>query len=143
LGDPEWAAEPAFATVAGRVHGHDRIDAYLQAWCRDRPADEVVERLWGAGVPVGKVVQPHRQPELEQFESRRFFEEIVHPVSGSSRYSTLPMKFSRGPERLHQRHAPLLGEHTDELLSDLGLTRSELDGLEADGIIGGSLAVGT
>jgi crotonobetainyl-CoA:carnitine CoA-transferase CaiB-like acyl-CoA transferase len=143
LGDPEWAAEPAFATAAGRVHGHDRIDAYLQAWCRDRPADEVVELLWGAGVPVGKVVQPHRQPELAQFESRDFFEEVVHPVSGSSRYSALPMKFSRGPARLHARHAPLLGEHTEELLTELGLTRSELDELEADGIIGVSLAAGT
>jgi crotonobetainyl-CoA:carnitine CoA-transferase CaiB-like acyl-CoA transferase len=143
LGDPEWAAEPAFTTAAGRVHGHDRIDAYLQAWCRDRPADEVVELLWGAGVPVGKVVQPHRQPELAQFESREFFEEVVHPVSGSSRYSTLPMKFSRGPARLHERHAPLLGEHTEELLTELGLTRSELDELKADGIIGASLVVGT
>ena len=143
LGDPEWAAEPAFATADGRVHGHDRIDAYLQAWCRDRPADEVVELLWSAGVPVGKVVQPHRQPELAQFASRDFFEEVVHPVSGTSRYSTLPMKFSRGPARLHDRHAPLLGEHTGELLTELGLTRSELDELEADGVIGASLVVGT
>jgi crotonobetainyl-CoA:carnitine CoA-transferase CaiB-like acyl-CoA transferase len=143
LGDPEWAAEPAFATTAGRVHGHDRIDAYLQAWCRDRPADEVVELLWSAGVPVGKVVQPHRQPDLAQFESRDFFEEVVHPVSGSSRYSTLPMKFSRGPARLHERHAPLLGEHTEELLTELGLTPSELDELEADGIIGALLGART
>jgi crotonobetainyl-CoA:carnitine CoA-transferase CaiB-like acyl-CoA transferase len=143
LGDPEWAAEPAFATAAGRVHGHDRIDAYLQAWCRDRHADEVVELLWDAGVPVAKVVQPHRQPDLAQFESRGFFEEVIHPVSGSSRYSTLPMKFSRGPARLHERHAPLLGEHTEELLTELGLSRSELDALEADGIIGASMAATT
>jgi crotonobetainyl-CoA:carnitine CoA-transferase CaiB-like acyl-CoA transferase len=53
------------------------------------------------------------------------------------------MRFSRGPARLHERHAPLLGEHTEELLTELGLTRSELDELEADGIIGASLAVGT
>ena len=61
-------------------------------------------------------------------------------MSGSSRYNTLPMKFSRGPARLHERHAPLLGEHTEELLTELGLTRSELDELQADGIIGVSLA---
>ena len=143
LGDPEWAAEPAFATATGRVLGHDRIDTYLQAWCRDRPADEVVELLWSAGVPVGKVVQPHGQPELAQFESRDFFEEVAHPVSGSSRYSTLPMRFSRGPARLHERHAPLLGEHTEELLTELGLTQSEVDELEADGITGVSLAAET
>ena len=111
LGEPEWAADPALATAAGRVREHDRIDAFLQEWCRARSADEIVERLWDAGVPVGKVVQPHRQPELPQLAFRNFFEEVDHPVIGRSRYSTLPMKFSRGPERLHERHAPLLGEH--------------------------------
>ena len=143
MGDPEWTAEPAFATAAGRVQGQDRIDAHLQTWCRDQPTDEIVDRLWGAGVPVGKVVQPHRQPELAQFASRDFFEEVTHPVIGTSRYATLPMKFSRGPVRLHERHAPLLGEHTAELLSELGLTRSELDTLETDGIIGASMTVET
>ena len=130
---------PTLATAAGRVREHDRIDAFLQEWCRARSADEVVERLWDDGVPVGKVVQPHRQPDLPQLAARNFFEEVDHPVIGRSRYSTLPMRFSRGPERLHERHAPLLGEHNEELLGELGLTRSEIDTLEADGIIGGSL----
>jgi crotonobetainyl-CoA:carnitine CoA-transferase CaiB-like acyl-CoA transferase len=99
----------------------------------------VVERLWGAGVPVGKVVLPHRQPELPQLAFRNFFEEVDHPVIGRSRYSTLPMRFSRGPERLHGRHAPLLGEHNEELLGELGLTRAEIEELAAEGIIGDSL----
>jgi crotonobetainyl-CoA:carnitine CoA-transferase CaiB-like acyl-CoA transferase len=70
---------------------------------------------------------------------RNFFEEVLHPVIGRSRYSTLPMRFSKGPDRLHERHAPLLGEHNEELLGELGLSREEIDELEADGIIGGSL----
>jgi crotonobetainyl-CoA:carnitine CoA-transferase CaiB-like acyl-CoA transferase len=139
LGEPEWAADPALATAAGRMREHDRIDEHLGEWCRARPADEVVRRLWDTEVPVGKVVQPHRQPELPQVAYRNFFEELDHPVIGRSRYSTLPMRFSRGPERLHERHAPLLGEHNAELLGELGLTRSEIDALEADGIIGGTL----
>ncbi len=139
LGEPEWASDPALATAAGRVREQDRIDAFLQEWCRARSADEVVERLWDEGVPVGKVTQPHRQPDLPQLAARNFFEEVDHPVTGRSRYSTLPMRFSRGPERLHERHAPLLGEHNAELLGELGLTRSEIDALEAEGIIGGTL----
>ncbi len=138
LGDPEWAADPALASVAGRVEAQDRIDTHLQAWCQARSADEVVDVLWGAGVPVAKVMQPHRQPELAQLEFRNFFEEVSHPVIGPSRYSTLPMRFSGGPGRLHERPAPLLGEHTEEILSELGLTRPEMDELEADGIIGGA-----
>jgi crotonobetainyl-CoA:carnitine CoA-transferase CaiB-like acyl-CoA transferase len=50
------------------------------------------------------------------------------------------MRFSKGPERIHRRHAPLLGEHNDALLRELGLTPTELDALEADGVIGGTLA---
>ena len=143
LGDPEWAAEPALASVAGRVHAHDRIDALLGEWCRARSADDIVTTLWEAGVPVGRVMQPHEQPDLPQLAARGFFEELAHPVIGSSRYSTLPMRFSRGPEKVHERHAPLLGEHNRELLGELGLSPTDIDLLEADGIVGGSLAQGT
>ena len=139
LGEPEWAADPVLATAAGRRADHDRIDTLLQEWCRARTADDIVELLWEAGVPVGKVMQPHRQPELAQLVSRGFFEELDHPVIGPSRYSTMPMRFSRSTGRIHQRHAPLLGEHNEELLTELGLSRSEIDALTADGIIGDSL----
>jgi crotonobetainyl-CoA:carnitine CoA-transferase CaiB-like acyl-CoA transferase len=139
LGEPEWSADAALATAAGRREAHDRIDGYLQEWCRARSANESVDTLWAAGVPVARVVQPHDQPGLPQLESRGFFEEVLHPVAGRARYSTLPMRFSRGPGRLHRRHAPLLGEHNDELLGELGLSRAEIDTLGADGIIGDSL----
>jgi crotonobetainyl-CoA:carnitine CoA-transferase CaiB-like acyl-CoA transferase len=140
LGDPEWAADPALATMAGRVREHARIDACLETWCRDKSADDIVTLLWEADVPVGRVVQPHCQPDLPQLASRGFFEEVDHPVAGSARYSTLPMRFSRGRARLHSRHAPLLGEHTEELLDELGVTRREIDALGEEGIIGGWLA---
>jgi crotonobetainyl-CoA:carnitine CoA-transferase CaiB-like acyl-CoA transferase len=140
LGEPEWAADEALATAVGRAREHDRIDTHLQQWCRARSADEIVELLWNAGVPVGKVIQPHRQPDLPQLAFREFFQAVDHPVIGPSRYSTLPMKFSRAGDGLHVRHAPLLGEHNAELLAELGLSPSEIDALEADGIIGRSLA---
>ncbi len=140
LGDPAWAADPELATMPGRVRAHDRIDALLGEWCRARSADDIVTVLWEAGVPVGTVMQPHDQPDLPQLAARGFFEELDHPVIGASRYSTFPMRFSKGPERVHRRHAPLLGEHNDALLRALGLTQTELDALEADGVIGGTLA---
>ena len=136
VGEPSWAADPELATADGRRRAHDQIDGELQAWCRTRQADDIVDCLWAAGVPVGKVVQPQCQPDLEQLEHRRFFEELDHPVAGTSRYSTLPMRFSRGPDRLHTRHAPLLGEHNEELLRELGLSPAEIEDLEAAGVIG-------
>lgn len=119
LGDPAWATDAALADHAGRVAAHDEIDHHLQAWCGVRTADEVVERLWEAGVPVGRVLHPHRQPDLPPLRHRGFFEDVDHPVVGTARYSTLPFRFPGRPERLHTRHAPLLGEHTTELLAEL------------------------
>ena len=139
VGRPEWGNHPDFATAAGRVERQDEIDAALGQWCRERTAGVIVDCLWTAGVPVGEVIQPHRQADLEQFQSRSFFEELEHPVVGACRYSTLPMRFSAGPEQIHHRHAPLLGEHNAELLRELGLGPSEIDALEAAGVIGQGL----
>ncbi|MGI5451701.1 CoA transferase [Streptomyces sp. CA-249302] len=136
LGRPDWATDPDLATAEGRREQHDTIDGQLAAWCGEREADEIVDRLWTAGVPVGKVLQPHRQAELEQLRFRGFFEEADHPVGGPARHSTLPVRLSRGPERRHVRPAPLLGEHNQELLAGLGLTEREIAALESDGVIG-------
>jgi crotonobetainyl-CoA:carnitine CoA-transferase CaiB-like acyl-CoA transferase len=142
IGQPDWALASELSTIAGRRAQHELVDEHLAAWCRGRAGDDIVERLWGAGVPVGKVMQPHRQVDLAQLQFRRFFEVVDHPVSGRSRHSTLPMRFSRGPDRFHKDHAPLLGEHNRELLSELGLDDSEIDALEADGVIGRAPAMG-
>lgn len=119
LGDPAWAADPALRSHAGRTEAHDEIDSHLQAWCGFHTADEVVDALWAAGVPVSRVMYPHDQPELAPLQHRRFFEDVEHPVAGTARYSTVPFRFPGAPDRFHHRHAPLLGEHTDELLREL------------------------
>ena len=137
LDRPGWATAASLADAGGRAERHDLIDEHLAAWCADQGADEIVALLWPAGVPVAKVVQPHHQGEVEQLQARTFFETLEHPVSGTARYSTLPMRFSEGPERLHRRHAPLLGEHNTDILGELGLGPEEIAALEADGVIGG------
>ena len=136
LGKPGWAMEPELATESGRRRHHDAIDRHLGRWCAERQADDIVDCLWGAAVPVGRVVQPHEQVALPQLQFRRFFEEVDHPVAGTARHSTLPMRFSRGPNRFHRRPAPLLGEHTDEVLRGLGVSDDELTRLREDGVIG-------
>ena len=67
------------------------------AWCRQRSGDEIVAALWPAGVPVAKVMQPHRQTELEQLTARGFFEVLDHPVNAPARFTTMPFRLSRGP----------------------------------------------
>ncbi len=143
LGRPEWAMSPALAGAAGRRAAQDEIDAALAAWCRPRTADDVVATLWPAGVPVARVMQPHRQTELAQLDARHFFEDVAHPVNPTAPHSTMPARFTAVGEPVHRRHAPLLGEHNVELLTELGLDAGEIAALEADGVIGTAPAMGS
>jgi crotonobetainyl-CoA:carnitine CoA-transferase CaiB-like acyl-CoA transferase len=136
LGHPAWAADRELATAAGRRARHDDIDEHLAAWCAVRTRDEIVESLWGAGVPVAKVLQPHHQGELPPLQARGFFEVTEHPVGPPARQATIPMRLSDGPARFHRRPAPLLGEHNHEVLTELGADAAEIADLEAAGIIG-------
>lgn len=139
LGDPEWASDAAMAIAAGRRAQHDRIDNELAAWCATRSAGEVVTLLLAAGVPAAVVSQPHRQPDLEPLQVRGFFESLEHPVMGPARYSTLPFRFDGMPATLHRRPAPLLGEHSEALLVEIGVDRSEYDELVATGVVATTL----
>ncbi len=136
LGSPSWAVDPSLSTAAGRRAHEDLIDEQLATYCQDRAVDDIVATLWNAGVPVAKVMQPHRQTELEQLTFRDFFEELDHPVNGRAKLSTVPMRLSDGPVSFHTQPAPLLGQHNHELLAGLGVTDAEIAELEADGIIG-------
>jgi crotonobetainyl-CoA:carnitine CoA-transferase CaiB-like acyl-CoA transferase len=136
LGSPSWAVDPRLSTAAGRRAHEDLIDDQLAAHCQDRAVDDIVATLWNAGVPVAKVMQPHRQTELEQLTFRDFFEELDHPVNGRAKLSTVPMRLSDGPVSFHTQPAPLLGQHNHEVLAGLGVTDAEIAELEADGIIG-------
>jgi crotonobetainyl-CoA:carnitine CoA-transferase CaiB-like acyl-CoA transferase len=136
LGNPQWAVDPELTTADGRRTRHDTIDEHLSAWCEHRSGDDIVALLWDAGVPVAKVVQPHRVADLPQVIARGFYETVEHPVSPPARHATLPFRLSESPDRFHVTHAPLLGEHNHELLIRAGFSAAEISGLESDGIIG-------
>jgi crotonobetainyl-CoA:carnitine CoA-transferase CaiB-like acyl-CoA transferase len=136
LGRPPWAMDSGLSDAAGRRAHHDLIDEHLSAWCQQRSGDEIVACLWDAGVPVARVMQPHRQTDIPQLRFRGFFEDVGHPVNDRVAHSTVPVRFSAGPDRFHLHPAPLLGQHNHELLTDIGLSEHEIADLEADGVIG-------
>jgi crotonobetainyl-CoA:carnitine CoA-transferase CaiB-like acyl-CoA transferase len=81
-------------------------------------------------------MQPHRVGDLPQLVHRGFYELLEHPVNPAARHSTLPMRISSGPRRIHRTAAPLLGQHNHEVLSGLGYSDDEITDLEDEGIIG-------
>lgn len=137
IGRPAWVMDPALEAEAGRRQQHETIDGHLSSWCESRTGDEIVDVLWDVGVPVAKVLQPHEQATLGQLQFRRFFEDVDRPITGTSRHSTVPFRFSRGPAQFHRGPAPLLGQHTDEVLRGIGVTDDELAELHSLGVIGG------
>jgi crotonobetainyl-CoA:carnitine CoA-transferase CaiB-like acyl-CoA transferase len=136
LGRPQWALDDKLSTTHGRREWHDLIDEHLSAWCESRGSDDIVATLWDAGVPVAKVMQPHRQTEIPQLQFRNFFEEVGNPVGKITHHSTVPVRFSAGPKQFHHNPAPLLGQHNHELLAEIGLSDDEVTELEARGVIG-------
>jgi crotonobetainyl-CoA:carnitine CoA-transferase CaiB-like acyl-CoA transferase len=142
VGRRDWTTDPDLSTAEGRRTRQDTIDEHLAAWCSDRTGDDIVEALWKHGVPVAKVMQPHRQTEIPQLAARGFFEDVGHPVNARTPHSTLPFTFSRGPERVHVQPAPLLGQHNHQLLTELGVTAEEIADLEDQGVLGNAPAMG-
>ena len=137
LGDPEWARDPALATVDGRRAAHDLIDERLAVWTKDQDATELAELLASAGVPAGVVVDARDIASNPQLLHRNFFETEHHPVSGDAKLPAGAWKFASNHQPWMRRAAPTLGQHNDEVFRELlGLADAELGRLRADGIIG-------
>lgn len=133
---PAVDPENALNDEPTRREMHDNIDEALSQWCEMRSADVIVEQLWPAGIPVAKVIAPHRQGELPQLKAREFFEIVEHPVLGTGRYDTFSARFSAGPLLRNRTPSPTLGQHNELLLTALGCSRDDLEALAAEGIIG-------
>lgn len=138
LGQPDWGTQPALSDRNGRIAAHDAIDAELEAWARLQELPDVVEVLTRAGIPAATVVDGRYSSKHPQFEARKFFEFIDHPVIGRHPIPGLPFRFSsRAGQPWLDRPAPTLGQHNEQILQELlGLNETELTDLSAQSIIG-------
>lgn len=136
MGADELRFDARFATTAARHENHDAFDVVVAAWTSTLPADEVAEVLAAHGVPAERVMTADRMYGIPQLDARRFYQEIEHPVTGSSRYPGWPMRFSPGPVGHHRTPPPTLGQHNAEILRHIGLSSEEITALEADQVIG-------
>jgi crotonobetainyl-CoA:carnitine CoA-transferase CaiB-like acyl-CoA transferase len=131
-----WAADAALATAAGRHAAADRLDEGLARWCAAHDAATVLGALRAAGVPAEPVVPAHLADRQALFEARGYFEEVDHPVVGRKRYPSLPFRLASHTGPWLTRPAPLLGQHNDEVLGELGFDAEALARLRAEQVIG-------
>jgi crotonobetainyl-CoA:carnitine CoA-transferase CaiB-like acyl-CoA transferase len=97
----------------------------------------VLAALRDAAVPAEPVVSAYDADRDPQMLARGFWESVDHPVVGTQHYPGWPMRLASTPKQWHRSHAPLLGQHNDEVLGkELGLSVEALDELRAAQVIG-------
>ncbi|MFN3220216.1 MAG: CoA transferase [Acidimicrobiales bacterium] len=131
----DTALDPDLAIGARRARA-DTIAERIAAWAADLPVDEAERRLLAVGVPTAVMRRSGDIVDHPQFAARQVLQRFDHPVTGDAGYPNFPLTFSAWGPHLLSRRPPLLGEHTREVLGELGYDDATLDQLEADRVIG-------
>ena len=134
LGDERLIGEPRFATNEARVANHPAFKARIEAAMAKRTVNEWVERLVGVGIAAGPIYEFDQVFEDAQVRHMGMVRDVDQPGLGSVRMLGFPFAVggSRPPVR---RPAPRLGEHTREVLGELGISTSEIDRLATLGAV--------
>ncbi|MFT8244910.1 CaiB/BaiF CoA transferase family protein [Roseomonas sp. BN140053] len=131
---PDWATDERFATNAGRVRNNPALTPLLADRFREFGRDALMRALDAAGVPCAPINDVPQVFDDPQIRHREMLRHLPHPVAGSVPQVVSPLRFAESPLRF-DRAPPTLGQHTAEVLRELGLEASEIDGLAASGVI--------
>jgi crotonobetainyl-CoA:carnitine CoA-transferase CaiB-like acyl-CoA transferase len=134
LGHAEWRTDPRFATNTARMQNREALVAAMSAVLATRGTADWIEAFDAAGVPAGPVHSIGEALEHPQARARGMVVDVDHPVAGATRALGCPVHFARTPTRV-TRAAPLLGEHTREVLREHGFADAEIDDLAAAGVV--------
>ncbi len=136
LGRPDWATDPALATVEGRLANHDELDERLGAWTATHDGPDLEARLAGAGVAAGVVQSSRQLPDDPQYRHRRFYRTLTHAEVGDRPYAGHQYRI-RGYDHGPRWAPPCLGDDSFAVLTDLvGLDPDEVADLAARGALG-------
>jgi formyl-CoA transferase len=134
VGRPDLADDPALQTRAGRFARVDEIDALIEAWTLKHTKHEAMEILAAAGVACGAVLDSSELLANEHLRGRGMVVDLEHPDRGRFPMLGNPVRLSASETEV--RRAPLLGEHTAEVLGGLlGLSDAEVAELRKDGVV--------
>jgi crotonobetainyl-CoA:carnitine CoA-transferase CaiB-like acyl-CoA transferase len=133
MGLEELPSDERFAANAGRVEDRTELIPLLAARFRERPAEDWLADLHAAGVPAGKVRSVPDALAAAAEAGRAATVSVDHPTAGALDLVASPI---RGATRTDSTPPPLLGEHTAEVLAELGRSPEEVEALAAAGVLG-------
>ena len=113
----------------------EKIDEIIRAWAQTQDAETAAESLWNAAIPVAPCMHFNDSGKTTQHQHRNFLQTYEHPITGHTPYLSYPFRLN-GTHLPLGGPAPILGEHTNEILTQLGYTQEQLEELESNGVIG-------
>jgi len=131
---PELAADPRFSSNARRVEHRSELRATLSPRFATRTSADWTDRLLAADVPSGPINDLAAVFDDPQARARRMVESVAHPTAGELRTTGIPFKLSHTPGSVRSA-PPLLGQHTDEVLAELGFAPDEVARMRTAGAL--------
>jgi crotonobetainyl-CoA:carnitine CoA-transferase CaiB-like acyl-CoA transferase len=134
LGRADLVSDPRFATAPARMQNMAALVGELGDQPTQKTVAEILAALDAEDVPCGPILPIPRVPDDPQVRANGTFVESDHPRMGRMREPRPPLRFERTPAAI-SRPAPALGQHTDEVLGELGLEPAEIAGLREAGVV--------
>jgi crotonobetainyl-CoA:carnitine CoA-transferase CaiB-like acyl-CoA transferase len=136
LGSPEWSLDPSLDTASGRSDAVEHLTVELASWFAGQSQKDALSTLRAAGVPAEPVIHSYDVDLDDQMNARGFWEGVTHPIVGTKRFPAWPIVAASRRSPWFRLPAPLLGEHSEEVFTSVGVTSEELEALLADAVIG-------
>jgi formyl-CoA transferase len=134
IGKPEWKDDPDFATPDARLPRLNQIFGAIEDWTTTKTKFEVMDICNPLNIPVGPILSMKEISEDQSLRKTGTVVEVDHPERGPYLTVGNPVKLSASPSAVER--SPLLGEHTDEILSSvLGMNADEIAAAKADGAV--------
>lgn len=134
LGQTAWTDDPRFTTAIGRIQHRSELTALMEGVLTNDDVSAWTTKLNAAGIPTGPVLDIEEVFSDPQVLARQMLVELAHPEIGTFKTTGLPVKLSRTPGAITER-PPLLGEHSDAVLAECGLSAEEIATLRSTGVV--------
>lgn len=135
MGEPEWLTDPRFATDDDRGAHAAIISERMGRWCAERATDDIVKILGDAKIPSAPVLTPQQALDHPQVQALGVLQDTDYPgLPRPAPVAAVPIWMSE-TQAVPRVRPPLLGEHTQEVLTELGYTDSAIQGLRDKGVI--------